>query len=72
MDLCGSLAENVQAAVSSAKRHRNHPVHAETVKFWADLLQHARSLRTVGHEEALAIDPLLAALDLAIAERCTL
>ena len=71
MDLHGSLAENLQAAVNSAKRHRDHPVHAETVKFWAELLQYARSLRAAGHEEALAIDLLLAELDLAVAERCT-
>jgi hypothetical protein len=71
MDLHGSLAENLQAAVRSAKRHRKHPVHAETVKFWADLLQHARRLRAAGHDEALAIDPLLAELDLAVAERRT-
>jgi len=70
MDLHGSLAENLQAAVRSAKRHRKHPVHAETVKFWAALLQHARSLRAAGHDEALAIDALLAELDLAVAERC--
>ncbi len=71
MDLHGSLAENLQAAVRSAKRHRNHPVHAETVKFWVDLVQHARSLRAAGHDEALTIDPPLAERDLAVAERCT-
>ncbi len=69
MDLYGSMAENLQAAVNSAKRHKDHPVHSETVRFWADLLQHARSLRAAGHEEALAVDPLLAELDLAVAQR---
>ncbi len=71
MNLCGSLAENLQAAVNSAKRHKDHPVHSETVRYWADLLQHARSLRAAGHDEAFAIDPLLAELDLAVAERTT-
>jgi hypothetical protein len=69
MELHGNLAENLQAAVNSAKRHKDHPVHPETVRFWADLLQHARSLRAAGHEEALAVDPLLAELDLAVAQR---
>ncbi len=69
MDLHGSLAENLQAAVNSAKRHKDYPVHSETVRFWAELLQHARSLRAAGRDEALAIDPLLAELDLAVAER---
>jgi hypothetical protein len=70
MDLHGSLAENLQAAVNSAKRHRDHPVHTDTVKFWADLLHYARSLRAAGHDEASAVDPLLAELDLAVAKRC--
>ncbi len=69
MHLHGTLADNLQAAVDSSKRHRKHPVHSETVKFWAELLQYARSLRAEGHPEALAIDPLLAELDLAVAER---
>jgi len=71
MNLHGSLAENLQAAVNSAKRHKDHPVHAETVRFWAELLQYARSLRAAGRDEASAIDPLLAELDLAVAERST-
>jgi len=71
MDLHGSLTENLQAAVNSAKRHKDHPVHSETVSYWADLLQYARSLRAAGHDEALVIDPLLAELDLAVTERTT-
>ncbi len=71
MDLHGSLAENLQAAVNSARRHKDHPVHSDTVRFWAELLQHARSLRAAGRDEELVINPLLAELDLAVAERTT-
>jgi hypothetical protein len=69
MDLYGSLADNLQAAVESVRRHRGHPVHAETVKFWGDLLHHARALRAEGGEGSAAIEPLVAQLDLALAER---
>ncbi len=71
MDLYGSLAENLQAAVNSVKRHKDHAVHSETVRFWAELVQHARSLRAAGRDVALAIESLLAELDLAVAERST-
>ncbi len=69
MDLHGSLADNLQAAIASARRHQGHPVHSETTAFWADLLQHARALKSEGKMEASTIDPLLAELDAAIAQR---
>ena len=69
MDIHGSLASNLQAALASARRYRGHPVHAETIAFWSELLQHARALKAEGNEEASIIDPLLAELDAAIAHR---
>ena len=69
MNLHGNLANNLQAAIASARRYRGHPVHAETIAFWSELLQHARALKAEGNEEASIIDPLLAELDAAIAER---
>ncbi len=69
MDIHGSLAGNLQAALASARRYRGHPIHAETIGFWLDLLQHARALKVEGNEEASSIDPLLAELDAAVAER---
>ncbi len=69
MDFHGSLANNLQAAIASARRYRGHPVHAETIAIWSELLQHARTLKAEGNEEASAIDPLLAELDAAVAER---
>ena len=42
MQLHGSTEGNLIAAVRSASRLRGHPVHADTIKHWADLLQHAR------------------------------
>lgn len=69
MDIHGSLATNLQAALASARRYRGHPVHAETIGFWSDLLQHARALKAEGNEETSIIDPLLAELDAAVADR---
>ena len=43
MKLHGSLINNLQAALASAKRLRGHPVHRDTITFWRDLLALARS-----------------------------
>jgi len=69
MDIHGSLASNLQAALTSARRYRGHPVHSDTVAFWSELLQHARALKAEGNEEASTIDPLLAELDAAVSAR---
>jgi len=42
MQLHGSTEGNLIAAVRSASRLRGHPVYADTIKHWADLLHHAR------------------------------
>jgi hypothetical protein len=38
MELQGSLIDNVQAALVSAKRHRGKLVYAETLQFWREIL----------------------------------
>jgi hypothetical protein len=38
MKLYGSLSDNVDAAIASAKRHRGRSVHPETIQFWNDVL----------------------------------
>ncbi len=45
MELHGSLAENLKAAIVSARRLNGHPLHKDTLQFWRDLLQHARGER---------------------------
>jgi hypothetical protein len=42
MELHGSTEANLVAALRSANRLRAHPVHGDTLKFWADLVRHAR------------------------------
>jgi hypothetical protein len=42
LELSGTLAENLQAAVRSAERLRQSAVHKDTLGFWEALLAHAR------------------------------
>ena len=69
MELYGSLADNLRAAIASANKHQGHPVRTETVLFWTDLLQHARSVKAEGSAEAVGIDTLIAQLDDAVTAR---
>jgi hypothetical protein len=56
MQLHGSTEGNLISAVRSASRLRGHPVHADTIKHWADLLQHAR--RELSSSAAFPPEPL--------------
>ena len=56
MQLHGSTEGNLIAAVRSAVRFRDHPVHADTIKHWENLLHHARRELTTG--AALPSQPL--------------
>ena len=69
MEIAGSLPENLAAAVASARRHAGHPVHHETVRFWADLLTHARQLKADGLVSNCGVDQLIAALDEEVSKR---
>lgn len=42
MQLHGSIEGNLISAIRSANRLRDRPVHSDTVRFWSDLIQHAR------------------------------
>ena len=43
MNLHGSIAQNLEAAIRSAERLRGHPVHPDTLQFWRDLLALGRA-----------------------------
>ena len=43
MKLHGTTEGNLISAVRSANRLKERPVHKDTVKFWADLIAHARN-----------------------------
>jgi len=68
MLLHGSLDANLLAALGSMQRLRGHPVHADTLAHWRELVAHARrSLNEVDDSETL--QKLIAQLDGELADR---
>ena len=53
MELHGSIVNNLTSAVQSARRLSGHPVHADTLGYWADLLHHARREMAEGSTEPI-------------------
>lgn len=70
MQLHGSIEGNLISALRSANRLRDRPVHADTVRFWSDLIQHARrELSSCAALPSDALKRLVADLELEIARR---
>jgi hypothetical protein len=69
MDLHGSTTSNLASAVQSARRLRGHPVHADTLAYWTELLRHARKELAGGSTEPL--EHLIVELETEIAYRST-
>ena len=70
MKLHGTTEGNLISAVRSASRLRGSPVHKDTIKFWADLIAHARN--ELSSHAALPSDTLkrlVAELELEVARR---
>ncbi len=53
MELHGSIAKNLASAVQSARRLKGHPIHADTLGHWRDLLDDARRELAKGSTEPL-------------------
>jgi hypothetical protein len=49
MEMHGSIARNLRLAVESSRRLRGHPVHRDTLQFWAELIREARAAHAAGH-----------------------
>lgn len=45
MKLHGSVEDNLSAAIRSARRLRGRAIHADTLRYWSELLEHARRER---------------------------
>jgi hypothetical protein len=67
MKLHGSVADNLKAALQSARRLRGHPVHSDTLTHWSDLIHHARRKFAAGSSEL--IHPLIIELEKELADR---
>jgi hypothetical protein len=62
--LHGSLVSNLEAAVDSARRHRNKQVYPETLQHWSDLVTEARKvLASAIDVDSAAVRRLADALD---------
>lgn len=70
MDIAGSIKENLEAAVRSARRLRGHPVHQDTLGFWRELLSMSRATkRWEPVDDMMAIERLIVELHEEIALR---
>jgi hypothetical protein len=70
MQLHGSTEGNLIAAVRSATRFRDHPVHSDTIRHWENLLHHAR--RELSDSAALpseSLQRLVMDLEIELAKR---
>ena len=70
MQLHGTIEGNLISAIRSANRLRDRPVHADTLKFWAELIKHAqRELASCAVLPPEALRRLVAELELEVARR---
>ena len=70
MQLHGTIEGNLISAVRSASRLRDRPVHADTVKFWSELIRHARKeLTSCAALPSEGVRRLVAELELEVAKR---
>lgn len=64
MEIAGSLRENLDAAVRSARRLRARPVYGDTLDFWRNLLLLARATkRWEPIDDMMKIESLVAELE---------
>lgn len=62
MHIEGSVRANLMAAIASARRWRDRPVHRDTIQFWDELLDHARH-RAASEPSAEVVGDLLRELE---------
>ena len=70
MKIHGTTEGNLVAAIRSATRLRNQSVHADTLRFWSDLIRHAqRELSSGFILPSKALKALIAELELEVSRR---
>ncbi|MBB5714141.1 hypothetical protein [Sphingomonas aerophila] len=70
MELHGSIIDNLNNALASARRLRGHPVYQDTLTYWRDLVQEARRLRQdPACTQTEALGAAIASLESELAER---
>ena len=72
MELHGSVAYNLQLALESSGRLRGHPIHRDTLAFWAALVSEARARSAAGDDpHDPEVDRLVAELEMVLAQAGT-
>ena len=70
MKLHGSIADNLDTAIVSARRLRGHPVYKDTLAYWNELLHEARRVRQDPEcARPTLLDAAIAKLEAELAER---
>ncbi|HEY0270553.1 MAG TPA: hypothetical protein VGC10_06155 [Sphingomonas sp.] len=70
MKIHGTMTSNLEEAIRSAERLRDHPVYSDTLAYWQDLLREARRRRMDEPENKRAtLDVLIVRLENELAIR---
>ena len=69
MELDGTLADNLRAAIASADRLSGHPVHKDTLNFWHELLAYARSRKRLRADHYAEVSVLVGELQARLSSR---
>ena len=64
----GSIEANLASAVRSARRLQGHPVHADTLQHWTDLLHQARRQLSEDPANREKLKQLVAELEMELAD----
>jgi hypothetical protein len=68
----GTIDSNLKDAIQSAERLRGHPIYADTLVHWQDLLREARRRRMNEPDSMrLALDVLIVRLENELARRAS-
>lgn len=67
MEIEGSVRANLVAALASARRLSEQPVHEDTVSYWRELIAHARGAEC--GENSGSVADLASELETRLAER---
>jgi hypothetical protein len=69
MELYGSIADNLKAAVESSRRLKGHPIHKDTLQFWSDLIREARARKAAGGAlDRSEVDEAISELEVVLVE----
>lgn len=72
MELHGSIIDNLENAVASARRLRGHPVYKDTLTYWGELVQEARRVRqSSSSTQSEGLDAAIVKLEIELSERPT-